>query len=522
MIFLNKELAFLIKWMLFAVAFFSFTNLWAQTKQDTIISLEEMIKIDRMQRQHNADSVRKAESLIGSGYVEEAKLPVENTVKPDRVNFGIVTGEVLGLNVFVWAWDYYVLDKSYAHVGPSYWKRNFKEGWKWDHNHWAINFYGHPFQGNMYYGTARASGYGFYGSLLYAGLGSVTWEMFAETEYPAPNDLITTSVGGATYGEVLYRISRLLYNNSEAPWYRQVAAFGLQPMAYMQRKMFGNRDFETGYWPVDLRIAIGFGSRFGSDYRIGNQSADELDEDWNDHHGMLGLTLEYGKPYTKVKRPFDYFLLDVFHENGFEGNLLQMDVMGKLVNAGAHGRGHWLDFSINLDYDTFYGDLATVSTISLGVAFDLALWTTANSRFRIMNQVNMIVLGTADMGYDDLIEEVHPEYKPDKDSYQYNTGLKYSLMIESWYKKKLRIYDKVTMDAMKTIPSSTPHYGADGWDFLLLNKFVVEYKILSWLDLGNRLDTYIKLAAYSSDLFEPMSRRIFTSTLYLNFHLMGD
>ncbi|WP_295857931.1 hypothetical protein [uncultured Fibrobacter sp.] len=60
-----------------------------------------------------------------------------------HVNPLIVGTEVLGLNAFVWAWDYWVLDKSYAHTGPSYWKRNFREGWEWDHNHWAINFYGH-------------------------------------------------------------------------------------------------------------------------------------------------------------------------------------------------------------------------------------------------------------------------------------------------------------------------------------------------------------------------------------------
>lgn len=106
-----------------------------------------------------------------------------------------------GLNAFVWAWDYWMLDKNYAHTGPSYWKRNFREGWKWDHNHWAINFYGRPYQGSMYYATARAGGYGFYGSMLFAALGSSTWEMFCETEYPAPNDLVSTTVAGSIFGE---------------------------------------------------------------------------------------------------------------------------------------------------------------------------------------------------------------------------------------------------------------------------------------------------------------------------------
>lgn len=453
---------------------------------------------------------------------DEPTIIPKDSLFDTHVNPLIVAAEVLAQNGLVWAWDYYVLDKDYAHTGPHYWKRNFREGWKWDHNHWAINFYGHPYQGSFYYTTARGSGYGFYSSMVFAALGSSTWEMFCEREYPAPNDLVSTTIAGSMFGEVLYRLSRAVYNTPGAPWYRQMAAFALEPAGYLQRKAFGNRDFYTGMVPIELSIAMGMGSRFGSDYRIGGKDADELDDEWNDHHGMFALSLEYGLPYARVKRPFDYFKIDVMGEGGLEGNVLQMDIMGKLLNRGIHGRGHWLDFSVNLDYDTFYGDLATVSTLSLGGAMDLALWITPRLRFRVMNQLYWIMLGSADMGYDDIIKEFHPEYNPDKDSYQYNSGVKYSLMLETLYKKKWRFYDKITIDAMNTIEGSTPDYGVTGWDFLLLNNTALEYRFFSWLDIGYRLDTYVKMAAYSSEMAEPMSRRIFTYTLYLNFHLLGS
>ena len=439
-----------------------------------------------------------------------------------HVNPLIVSAEVLGQNAIVWAWDYYVLDKDYAHTGPSYWKRNFREGWKWDHNHWAINFYGHPYQGSMYYAAARGSGYGFYSSLLFAALGSSTWEMFCETEYPAPNDLISTSIAGSMFGEALYRLSRAAYNKPGAPWYRQLAAFVLEPAGYVQRKAFGNRDFYTGWVPIELAVATGMGSRFGSVYRMGGKHSDEVDAEWNDRHGFLDVTLEYGKPYSKVKRPFDYFQAEFMSETGFEGAVLQLDVMGKLINRGVHARGHWLDFSINLDYDTFYGDLATVSTLSLGGSMDIALWLTPRTRFRVINQLYWIMLGSADMGYDDIIQEFNPDYHPDKDSYQYNSGVKYSLTLETLYKNKWKFFSKTTIDAMKTIEGTTPDYGVTGWDFLLLNKTALEYKLLNWMDIGYRLDTYVKMAAYSSDIAEPMSRKIHAYTLYLNFHLLGE
>ncbi|MCI6436244.1 DUF3943 domain-containing protein, partial [Fibrobacter sp.] len=190
----------------------------AQDLDEEFTHLPDSLRIKILDRDA-VFSVQEARDLVnfrrsmGDTLVPKESAP-DTTIIPKDSLFGthvnplIVGTEVLGLNAFVWAWDYWVLDKSYAHTGPSYWKRNFREGWEWDHNHWAINFYGHPYQGSMYYATARAGGYGFYGSMAFAALGSSTWEMFCETEYPAPNDLISTTVAGSMFGEVLYRLSR--------------------------------------------------------------------------------------------------------------------------------------------------------------------------------------------------------------------------------------------------------------------------------------------------------------------------
>ncbi len=131
------------------------------------------------------------------------------------------------------------------------------------------------------------------------------------------------------------------------------------------------------------------------------------------------------------------------------------------------------------------------------------------------------MLGSADMGYDDIIKEFHPEYNLDKDSYQYNTGVKYTMLFETLY-KHWHLYNKISVDAMKTIDGSTPSYGVNGWDFLLINNTALEYRLLRWMDVGHRLDTYIKMAAYSSEMAEPMSRRIHAFSLYLKFHLLGS
>jgi hypothetical protein len=39
------------------------------------------------------------------------------------------------------------------------------------------------------------------------------WEMIAESDYPSPNDVFSTTFGGMAVGEVTHRISNLILNN---------------------------------------------------------------------------------------------------------------------------------------------------------------------------------------------------------------------------------------------------------------------------------------------------------------------
>lgn len=431
----------------------------------------------------------------------------------------VVAGEVLGVNVLFWSLDYYGLNKSYAETGPSYWNRNFRDGWKWDHNHWAVNFFGHPMQGLLYYEFARSGGYGFYGSLAFAALGSSTWEMFAETEYPSPNDLILTSVGGSVYGEVFYRISRMLYGTERVPWYRELGSAAFNPPGYLQRRVFGDRDGVAGNAAMDLSLFVGMGSRFVNVFRFGND-ANYLDEDESGKHALFGMKLEYGRPYAKVIRPFDYFNLYVVGKAGSEDDLFHVDVTGKLANASFCGNEHNLDFAVYLDYDTFYGDFVTIGTVSLGGGVDFAIDATEHLRFRIKNQMYWVMLGTTDMGYDDVILRMHPEYESDKDNYQYNMGLKYTLTLDLLVWNRLTFANKTNVDALRTMPNSLPHYGAYGWDFLIFNYTSMEYAVTSWLSFGLRMDAYVKFAAYSSEIFEPMSRSMLAGTLYMQFKIL--
>ena len=64
----------------------------------------------------------------------------------------------------------------------------------------------HPFQGSYPFAAARSAGLGFWESFPYAFLSSLAWELAGETEQPAINDQLTTSIGGAVVGELLHRL----------------------------------------------------------------------------------------------------------------------------------------------------------------------------------------------------------------------------------------------------------------------------------------------------------------------------
>jgi hypothetical protein len=56
-------------------------------------------------------------------------------------------------------------------------KRNLHRGWDVDRDEFTVNQIGHPYQGSMYHGFARASGLNYWQGLAYTFVGSAFWEV---------------------------------------------------------------------------------------------------------------------------------------------------------------------------------------------------------------------------------------------------------------------------------------------------------------------------------------------------------
>jgi hypothetical protein len=143
-------------------------------------------------------------------------------------------------NWFLWqvAW---LRDKDWAPVTRSSLDDNLTAGFGFDQDVLQTNFFGHPYHGGLMYGGARATGLGFWASSAYTAAGSFTWELFAEREHPSLNDLAVTVLGGIMLGEITYRLSSALLDDSagERRLWRELGAAAVSPMRGLDRVTTG-------------------------------------------------------------------------------------------------------------------------------------------------------------------------------------------------------------------------------------------------------------------------------------------
>ena len=137
----------------------------------------------------------------------ETKEVSESYGKDGKPYVAAAIGEMLFSNAALVLFNRFVLKKDYAMISFDSMYKNLTNKWVWDQDEFSVNHIGHPYQGSFYYTAARSNGLNPWWSFLNTVAGSVTWELFCETETPSMNDLIVTTMGGFSLGEMLHRLS---------------------------------------------------------------------------------------------------------------------------------------------------------------------------------------------------------------------------------------------------------------------------------------------------------------------------
>ncbi|MFL5491333.1 MAG: DUF3943 domain-containing protein, partial [Gemmatimonadales bacterium] len=209
--------------------------------------------------------------------------------RPLKPNFWHAAAGVAAVNFITWGYDWYVQRWPWANVSPAAWGHNLRTGFVWDNDLFLDNNLAHPYHGSFYHSSARASGFGFFGSLPFVAVGSATWELFGENIPASLNDFIMTTLGGSAIGEVMYRLSSLL-GSRRAPGptvvARELSALALSPIGRTQSLVSPGRDGIVQ--PTEAVSTLSVGSRFG--------------------HPFFDLAVRYGSPFSGTTlRPYDAF-----------------------------------------------------------------------------------------------------------------------------------------------------------------------------------------------------------------------
>lgn len=299
-----------------------------------------------------------------SGYVPPASL-VES-LNP-RKPLWIPVVESIGLNLALGAFNAYVMQSEFAKISINTVEHNHEIGWTTDADAFITNMWAHPFHGSIYYNTARSSGYNYWTSFGVATLGSWQWEFFMENEPPAFNDWIMTSVGGSMLGEMFYRFSNLILDESlrgSSRFWRELAAGVFNPGRLFNRLIYGRTARVTTaklYERQPFFGEIGFGA---------NNVAEGTDFENAQKNGMLTIDYAYGRVFSKrTFKPFDFFRFGAaFNFGGVQPIVGQFRIYsilhGKVSNTGNDGKFLWGIFN---HYDYLENNVYQVGGTSVGL-----------------------------------------------------------------------------------------------------------------------------------------------------------
>lgn len=291
------------------------------------------------------------------------ELPVTNYAVPALV------GATMNLSLL--AFSNLVTRMPFALLTPESFVRNLKpQSWTFDVDYYLTNQFGHPYQGSLYFNAARSSGLTFWWAALYATLGSLTWELFFESEPPSVNDQITTPIGGALLGEALHRAALQLRRGGGPRWLGVIGATLLDPMGAINGALLEELPAE------DVRLDPMFVRwQFGATAGVVVDEADRLPRDRLPPQALVAVLLVSGPPWdprSTYDSPLSYFDLraDLSFPTKVVGNIFIRGLLrgSRFGSDGKKLQGVWGLFG---DYDYAAPSIVRASAVGVGPGFIL-------------------------------------------------------------------------------------------------------------------------------------------------------
>ena len=269
---------------------------------------------------------------------------------------------------------YFGTDRDHYAVNGSTIARNLRSGWGTDRDTFQVNQLGHPYQGSMYHGFARSTGFDYWHSLGYAFAGSIAWEIAGESTRPSRNDQVASGIGGTFLGEALFRMSNLVLEHSGGlPYFwREIAAAAISPPTGFNRLAFGDRYrsiFSSRDAAYFSRLELGYAGTVKRD--LGSSTAD-----FKRNEAQAHFSIDYGLPGSpgyEYTRPFDFFNFQATATtaNIVENVLTHGLLVGRSYDAGPNYRGVW---GLYGSYDYIAPQTYRISTTAVSLGSTAQWW----------------------------------------------------------------------------------------------------------------------------------------------------
>jgi len=322
---------------------------------------------------------------------------LEDDFKPweSEKHFGTAVWELAVVELIPWVLARYIRHwedpaDNWAIVGFQSWWRNLNNGWEYDGDNFTTNNFAHPYHGALFFNVGRTNGYSFWESTAWSLTGSAIWEFFGETFRPAFNDWIYTGVGGINLGEITYRLSSMVTDNtasgSDRVW-SEIFGTLINPVRGFNRAISGEmgQNFPNPEWsrPDDFLIS----------FEAGTRSLDkDGDKTYTDKEieGLFTFNLTYGNRF-KAKKPFEYFNFNFELASGLP-HFTTMNSSGFLFGCDLDNKKHRFDVNLDFNYNNLIKEEYTeIDTLYKGFLFgSTQIYPHLISRFPIGSKTNLI------------------------------------------------------------------------------------------------------------------------------------
>lgn len=458
----------------------------------------------------------KAETVSENSALTENLNDDENDGKKHWIS---AFGGMLIFNVGLATYNRYVIGSGWAQTGPDEWDHFWERKLAWDDDWYWTNFVLHPYQGSLYYMSARGSNLNVFESMLVTTVGSAFWEYLCETNAPSKNDMVYTTVGAFAVGEMMYRLSLAADSKS------RVAGFVLNPMrlwtefATKQKPKNPHGTIHELTFKVNVGSSQSYTNILGTDEKV-----DMTNFDRNEFYPVYGgfeVYAVYNDPYTNDSNtPYNQFELKVAAAagkgsgTGSDCNYPDID-KNMMYNIEIESNGMlWsrspvfaenVDTSLGfvMEYDFDWHSFYLISSLAPGLAIKQRI-NFDKSRFEWQLHGAWVALGTADNYY--LRRSLLTTWPTDNTIrfYSYTTGAESVLKLKYATDKGSNIAFDFHGYAMYDFYNQLKH-GADvGWEFIGKGTLSAEIALSKSVLLGASDRVFAKRTLYRHypDVFE--------------------